>query len=35
MNSIFHKTINPIKNYQGCEVLDIPSSPHFKIVKAN
>ena len=25
MNSIFHKTINPAKNYQDCEGLDIPN----------
>jgi hypothetical protein len=31
----FHKTINPAKNYQDCEGLDIPSLPHFKIAKAN
>ena len=36
MNSFyFHKTINPTKNYQDCEGLDIPSLPHFKIAKAN
>ena len=35
MNSIFHKTINPAKNYQDYKGLDIPSLPHFKIAKAN